>query len=40
MMLTIPKIETRKHGKGEEESGITIEKITFWFSEVLQAIEK
>ncbi|CAQ35045.1 C2 domain-containing protein [Caenorhabditis elegans] len=38
MMLSVPKIESRQTERGEEK-GITIEKITFWFSEVLHVFE-
>ena len=39
MMLSTPKIETRKSDEGEE-CGITIEQITFWFSDVMHVTEK
>ncbi|PIC55735.1 hypothetical protein B9Z55_000886 [Caenorhabditis nigoni] len=38
MMLSVPKVESRQTDKGEEK-GITIEKITFWFSDVIHVIE-
>ncbi|CAL2029477.1 unnamed protein product [Caenorhabditis brenneri] len=38
MMLSTPRVESRKTEKGEEK-GITIEKITFWYSEVIHVVE-